>query len=100
MILRFTLHKNAGTELKTLSSYDQLRKHIEMQFTENMTWEKVILNEIHLDHIRPICDFDLLNKEQQRQAFHYTNLQPLWAKDNLKKARRLPEAEARKCLPT
>lgn len=40
-----------------------------------------------MDHIRPISDFkNLANPEQQRQCFHYTNLQPLWWHENLEKS--------------
>lgn len=39
----------------------------------------------HIDHIKPCCSFDLTKADQQRECFHFTNLQPLWAKDNLRK---------------
>lgn len=58
-------------------------KHIENQFTEGMTWENY--GEWHLDHARPCASFNLLDPEQQKICFHYSNLQPLWAKDNLSK---------------
>lgn len=57
---------------------------LEQQFTEGMTWENY--GEWHVDHIRPCVSFDLSIPEQQQECFHYTNLQPLWAKDNLQKS--------------
>ena len=39
----------------------------------------------HIDHIKPCAKFELTNKEEQLKCFHYTNLQPLWALDNIKK---------------
>ena len=41
--------------------------------------------EIWIDHIKPCIKFDLRNPEEQRKCFHFTNLQPLWWYDNLKK---------------
>ncbi len=64
-------------------SAKELREHLESQFTEGMTWDNY--GEWHVDHIRPCASFDLSCVEQQRECFHYTNLQPLWAKDNLSK---------------
>jgi hypothetical protein len=43
----------------------------------------------HVDHIRPCASFDLTNPKQQQICFHYTNLQPLWAIDNIKKGVKL-----------
>jgi len=40
----------------------------------------------HVDHIRPCASFDLSDPEQQRQCFHFTNLQPLWDEINLEKS--------------
>jgi hypothetical protein len=45
--------------------------------------------EWHIDHKLPCAFFNLQSKEQQKRCFHYTNLQPLWAKDNIKKGGRL-----------
>ena len=58
--------------------------YFESKFTEGMTWDQVG-KEIHIDHIKPCAKFDLTKKEEQEKCFHYTNLQPLWAKDNLSK---------------
>jgi hypothetical protein len=62
--------------------------HIESRFQPGMTWENRSL--WHIDHILPCASFDLLDTEQQRICFHYTNLQPLWANDNLKKSASIP----------
>jgi hypothetical protein len=48
-----------------------------------MTWDNY--GDWHLDHKKPLISFDLTDLEQFRVAAHYTNLQPLWALDNLKK---------------
>ena len=42
--------------------------------------------EWHVDHIIPCCKFDMKNPEDQKKCFHYTNLQPLWATENLRKS--------------
>jgi len=62
-------------------SLDYLKKYLEKQFVDGMTWEN--RGKWHIDHIRPCCSFDLTDPEQQKQCFHYSNLQPLWARDNM-----------------
>ena len=47
------------------------------------------LKKWHIDHIIPVARFDLTDAEQQRRCFHYSNLQPLWAADNLAKSDRV-----------
>lgn len=64
---------------------EQLKKHLENQFTTDMTWENH--GQWHIDHIRPLASFNLEDAEEYRKACHYTNLQPLWASDNLKKSK-------------
>ena len=64
---------------------DQLKQHIESKFQVGMSWSNHGLHGWHIDHIRPLSSFDLLDPQQKAQASHFTNLQPLWAKDNMKK---------------
>ena len=61
----------------------KMRKHLEKQFKKGMTWENH--GKWHIDHIKPCCKFNLLDKEEQLKCFHYTNLQPLWSQENLSK---------------
>lgn len=65
-----------------------LRKWIESKFTEGMTWENHGYRGWHIDHKKPCASFDLTDREQQRKCFHYSNLQPLWAKENQRKGDR------------
>jgi len=66
-------------------SIEDLKKHIESQFKERMSWENHTMHGWHIDHIKPCASFDLTDPEQQKECFHYTNLRPLWAKENLSK---------------
>lgn len=59
----------------------ELKSHIENQFVDGMSWER--FGEIHIDHIKPLHLFDLSDEQQLKEVSHYTNLRPLWAKDNL-----------------
>jgi hypothetical protein len=60
-------------------------KHIEQQFKEGMSWSNYGIKGWQIDHIKPLSSFDLTNEEELKNACHYTNLQPLWWSDNLKK---------------
>lgn len=64
----------------------QLRQHIEAQFKDGMTWDNYGL--WHIDHIVPLSKFNLSTREERCRANHYTNLQPLWAQENIKKSNR------------
>lgn len=60
-----------------------LKEHIENQFTEGMSWE-LIGKYIHIDHKIPLSFGK--NENEVKKLCHYSNLQPLWAKDNLIKS--------------
>jgi len=87
-------HNNrAGSAVRDLGcSIEQFRAYIETKFHPNpetgelMTWKNWTVQGWHLDHIKPLVLFDLTNREEFLKAAHYTNLQPLWAKYNLKKS--------------
>jgi hypothetical protein len=65
-------------------SIEELREHLERLFQPDMTWENYG-SEWHIDHIKPCCDFDLTKEEEISICFHFTNLQPLWAEENMSK---------------
>ena len=50
-----------------------------------MTWENWSYRGWHIDHKTPLDSFDLTKPEQVKMACHFTNLQPMWALDNIKK---------------
>ena len=64
---------------------EELKAHLEKQFKPGMSWVNHSVKGWHIDHIRPCASFDLTDPEQQKQCFHYTNLQPLWAGENYSK---------------
>jgi len=68
-------------------SVEKARSHIEKQFLNGMSWKNRHL--WHIDHKIPCASFDLTKKSEQKKCFHFSNLQPLWAKDNLRKGHRL-----------
>ncbi len=63
---------------------ETLREHLEKQFLPGMTWENK--GKWHIDHRKPCAVFDLNKEEERHQCFHYTNLQPMWASDNISKS--------------
>jgi len=65
--------------------YKEFKTYISNKFTENMNWDNY--GDWHLDHIIPLCEAK--TEEDLFKLNHYTNLQPLWAEDNLKKNRKL-----------
>jgi hypothetical protein len=81
--------KSARTEQLLGCSFTELVIHLQRQFVPPMSWAAFLRGEIHIDHIVPCSRFDLSQAEQQRACFHFSNLQPLWAVDNLRKHARI-----------
>jgi hypothetical protein len=79
-------YKN-GSAVKDLGcTINEFKTHLESKFQSGMTWDNWSFEGWHIDHIKPLASFDLTDRKQLLEACHYTNLQPLWAKDNLIKS--------------
>ena len=68
-------------------SFEEFKVHIENQFIDGMSWDNY--PEWEYDHIYPISLAE--SEEHLLQLNHYTNFQPLWAEDNIRKGNKLPE---------
>ena len=66
-----------------------LKEYLEKQFRPGMTWKNHTVKGWHVDHIIPCDSFDFSDAEQQKECFHYTNLQPLWYDENLRKKNKI-----------
>lgn len=78
--------KAAGSVALLGASIPDIRAHLEAQFKPGMSWDNYGKGGWHVDHIRPCASFDLTKPEEQRACFHYSNLQPLWWHENLRKS--------------
>lgn len=75
-----------GSALRLLGcTIPEFRAHIESLWIPGMSWDNYGLNGWEIDHKRACATFDLTDPEQQSECFHYSNTQPLWAKDNRSK---------------
>jgi hypothetical protein len=66
-------------------TFEEFKIHLEKQFTEGMSWGN--MGKWHLDHIHPVS----LAKDEEEiiKLNHYTNFQPLWAIDNIRKSNKI-----------
>lgn len=84
--IAFNNNQKTGSVTDNLGcTIEELRQHLETQFEPGMTWGNYGFRGWHMDHIKPLCTFDLTNLEQFKEACHFTNLKPLWWQDNLSK---------------
>jgi|LakMenEpi03Aug12_release.lakeMendotaPanAssembly.Ray.scaffolds.fasta_scaffold30708_16 hypothetical protein len=90
---RISFYLKSKNIIKTNTTFDIigcspefLKEHIEKQFTEGMSWD-LLGKHIHIDHIIPLSSAK--NENELYELCRYTNLQPLWAEDNLKKSNKI-----------
>jgi hypothetical protein len=81
--------KESKNEEMLGASIKLAKAHIERQFTKGMNWSNQ--GEWHIDHIIPLASAN--TEEEIIKLCHYTNLQPLWAKDNLEKSDKIIETQ-------
>jgi hypothetical protein len=81
---RLQQNKPAHTEKLLGCSWQEAKEHFERLFKPGMTWQNH--GQWHIDHIKPVSKF---TKEDMHLANHISNLQPLWALENLNKANRV-----------
>lgn len=85
-------NQKSGSAVKDLGcTIEEFKTHLENKFLTGMTWDNWSKDGWHIDHIKPLVSFDLTDRKQMLEACHYTNLQPLWAKDNLAKSDKITQ---------
>lgn len=102
--LRCNLRKRLGKYVKGTTKHGssvrdlgctvkELIVYLESRFSEGMTWEnygyKKGIKTWHIDHIIPLTKFDLTQREELIKACHYTNLQPMWGDENIRKSNKI-----------
>jgi hypothetical protein len=90
-VLKGTLKSNSTVKLLGCSIYD-FKKHMESLFQPWMSWENY--GKWHIDHIKPCALFDLTLPEQQRECFHWSNMRPLEAIENIKKGKKYEQTKS------
>lgn len=73
-------------------SVAQLAEHLELQFKKGMSWDNYG-SHWHVDHIIPVSKFDHTDEDQVFACWHWTNLQPLEAAENMSKGNRITDAQ-------
>ena len=71
-------------------SVDKFKVYLEGRFDDNMNWNNYG-SYWELDHIIPCSAFDLVNSDEQKKCFHYSNVRPLSVYENRQKSDFLPD---------
>jgi hypothetical protein len=86
LVMAIKRGSKAGSAIRDLGcSIPELKLYLEAKFQSGMTWDNYG-SKWHCDHIKPLSNYDLSDREVLLQLVHYTNLQPLWAEDNIRKS--------------
>ena len=91
--VRQAASENQNTKYLNILGYskEELKNHLEKQFTKDMTWKAFRNGDIHIDHIKPQSLFDLKDINDVKECWSLKNLQPLWVKDNIAKSNKYKE---------
>ena len=95
---RIYLYIKRGLAKKTLPtsvligcSWEFLKIHLEKQFKPHMSWANY--GKWHIDHQKPMASFNLFKQKELLKCCNFSNLQPLWASENLSKGAKLIDVE-------
>jgi len=79
--------RNKGVHVRDYigCSFEEFSEYIESKFKKGMSWKNWNSFGWHLDHIRPLCSFNLNKESEVKKCFNYTNYQPLWKEENEEK---------------
>lgn len=83
----FVRYKSKKTKELIGCDREHFMRHLEVQFKEGMTWDNY--GEWVLDHHIPITAFNLENKKEFEACWHFSNIKPMWARDNMRKGNRI-----------
>jgi len=90
LVIAIKNNQKSGSAIRDLGcTIEELKLYLESKFQPGMGWENWGRYGWHIDHVIPLSAFDLTDPVQLRLACHYTNLQPLWAADNLLKSNKV-----------
>ena len=78
-------------------SIGDFKIYLESLFQSGMSWDNYGIGKgkWNLDHIMPCAIFDLTKPEHQKRCFHFSNMQPMWSDDNMRKSDKVSDNQYR-----
>jgi hypothetical protein len=87
---RTLTYKTGGVFVYLGCSIEEFKLYLELMFDKEMNWENH--GSIwHIDHIKPCCSYNLVNEDELKACFHWSNLRPLLVLENQKKTNKIDE---------